>query len=85
MKEFNYILLGWALAMTLLSFYLGKLLRDKPTTENHIRKLKQNNKDIEQSNVDNDISARITSNNSNIPTKKRKEGKILGIFKRKNK
>jgi hypothetical protein len=85
MKEFNFILLGWALAMTLLCFYLGKLLKDKPTTENHIEKLKQKNKRNNDSNIDNDISADITTNNQDIPSKKRKERKLKGLFKRKNK
>jgi hypothetical protein len=69
-----------ALAVSLLINVLTILLLSrKKTTENNyqIESLKQKNKDIEGSNVDNDISARINTENPKKDKKKR--------FRRKNK
>jgi hypothetical protein len=90
MKEFNFILLGWALATTASTFFMGWLLFKKPTNTYEIDNLKQKNKRNKQSNIDNDISARITPDNKDIPSNKRKRGLLKRIkekrlTKKKNK
>ena len=51
--------LGWAICATLICLLTVYLLSNKETTENNIENLKQKNKRNKNSNIDNDISARV--------------------------
>lgn len=70
-------LLGWAISSTLIALFLGYLLYKKPSTTNEIDRVKEVNKRIKNSTIDNKIHADITGEkrrkrrlNKNVQQKK---------------
>lgn len=68
----NKFLLGWSIAMTLITIFCVYLLYKKPSTHNEIENLKQKNKRNKGSDIDNEISAKLTDNKETTRKKRRK-------------
>jgi len=81
----NNFLIGWALAMTVITLLCAYLLYKKvsESTTNNIDKLRQNNRRNRDSTIDNDISASVTSENIRKREKKPKNGIFKRLTKRK--